>query len=47
MVALTTLDTVVAALGLDRVDFIKADIEGWELRLLHCSTQTLRRFRPT
>src|SRR4029077_9860570 len=46
LVALTTLDTVVAALGLDRVDFIKADIEGWELRLLHGSTQTLRRFRP-
>jgi FkbM family methyltransferase len=46
LVALTTLDTVVAALGLDRVDFIKADIEGWELRLLHGSTETLRRFRP-
>ena len=46
LVALTTLDTVVAALGLDRVDFIKADIEGWELRLLHGGTETLRRFRP-
>src|SRR5262249_7055832 len=46
LVALTTLDIVVAALGLDRVDFIKADIEGWELRLLHGSTETLRRFRP-
>jgi FkbM family methyltransferase len=46
LVALTTLDAVVAALGLDRVDFIKADIEGWELRFLHGSMQTLRRFRP-
>jgi hypothetical protein len=46
LVALTTLDAVVAALGLDRVDFIKADIEGWELRLLHGSADTLRRFRP-
>jgi FkbM family methyltransferase len=46
LVALTTLDAVVAALGLDRVDFIKADIEGWELRLLHGSVDTLRRFRP-
>ena len=46
LVALTTLDTVVAALDLDRVDFIKADIEGWELRLLHGGADTLRRFRP-
>jgi FkbM family methyltransferase len=46
IVALTTLDTVVAVLGLDRVDFIKADIEGWELRFLHGSRATLRRFRP-
>jgi FkbM family methyltransferase len=46
LVALTTLDAVVAALDLDRVDFIKADIEGWELRLLHGSADTLRRFRP-
>jgi FkbM family methyltransferase len=46
LVALTTLDAVVAALGLDRLDFIKADIEGWELRLLHGGADTLRRFRP-
>jgi FkbM family methyltransferase len=46
LVALTTPDAVVAALGLDRVDFIKADIEGWELRLLHGGADTLRRFRP-
>jgi len=45
-VALSTLDAVVAALGLARVDFIKADIEGWELRLLHGGADTLRRFRP-
>jgi len=30
IVAQTTLDDVVAALALDRLDFIKADIEGWE-----------------
>src|SRR4029077_8595826 len=46
LVALTTLDAVVAALGLDRLDFIKADIEGWEGRLLHGGADTLRRFRP-
>jgi FkbM family methyltransferase len=46
LVALTTLDTVVAVLGLDRLDFIKADIEGWELRLLYGGQDALRRFRP-
>jgi FkbM family methyltransferase len=46
LVALTTLDAVVAALGLARLDFIKADVEGWELRLLHGGADTLRRFCP-
>ena len=46
LVALSTIDAVVAALGLDRVDFIKADVEGWEVRLLHGGADTLRRFRP-
>jgi Methyltransferase FkbM domain len=46
LVALTTLDAVVAVLGLDRLDFIKADIEGWELRPLHGGQDALRRFRP-
>ena len=46
LVALTTLDALVDALELDRIDFIKADIEGWELRLLSGGAATLRRFRP-
>ena len=46
IVALTTIDGVVGTLGLDRLDFIKADIEGWELRLLHGAESTLERFRP-
>jgi FkbM family methyltransferase len=46
LVALITIDTVVAALALDRVDLIKADIEGWELSLLRGAEDTLRRFRP-
>jgi hypothetical protein len=46
LVAVTTLDAVVAALSIHRVDFIKADIEGWELALLRGAEQTLRRFRP-
>jgi FkbM family methyltransferase len=45
-VALTTLDMAVAALALDRLDFVKADIEGWELQLLRGAEASLRRFRP-
>ncbi len=46
LVAMTTIDAVAAALRLDRLDFVKADIEGWELALLRGGEQTLRRFRP-
>jgi len=46
IVVLTTIDMAVGTLGLDRLDFIKADIEGWELRLLHGAEDTLERFRP-
>jgi len=46
IVAVTTVDSVVKTLDLDRLDFIKADIEGWELRLLHGAESTLARFRP-
>ncbi len=42
----STLDSVVAALALDRLDFIKVDIEGWELHLLRGAKETIRRFRP-
>jgi len=45
-VATATVDGVVKTLDLDRLDFIKADIEGWELRLLHGAESTLDRFRP-
>jgi FkbM family methyltransferase len=46
IVPVTTIDGVVKALNLDRLDFIKADIEGWELQLLHGGESTLCRFRP-
>jgi FkbM family methyltransferase len=46
IVATATIDGVVQTLGLDRLDFIKADIEGWELRLLRGAEATLERFRP-
>jgi len=43
---LTTLDTFARERGLVRLDFIKADIEGWELRALKGGEATLRRFAP-
>ena len=45
-VLLTTLDAFVSQYGLTRLDFIKADIEGWELRALKGGEATLRRDRP-
>ena len=39
VVAVITIDRVAAALALDRVDLIKADIEGWELSLLRGAVQ--------
>jgi FkbM family methyltransferase len=46
IVPITTLDAAADALALDRLDFIKADIEGWEFHLLRGAEKTLRRFRP-
>ncbi len=46
-VALTTLDGFAKARGLVRLDFVKMDIEGWELRALMGGGRTLARFRPT
>jgi FkbM family methyltransferase len=40
------IDDLVAERGLDRVDFIKLDIEGAELQALRGAERTLRRFRP-
>lgn len=45
-VAVTTLDALVAALELSRVDFIKADIEGYEAALIAGARGTLKRCRP-
>jgi len=43
---LTTIDQIVNELSLLRVDFIKMDVEGAEVRALHGAKETLRRFRP-
>lgn len=46
VVAQTTIDMLVDTLALERLDFIKADIEGNEMRMLKGAERTLRRFRP-
>ncbi len=45
-VPLTTIDKLVAELSLERVDFIKMDIEGAEVRALEGGRATLERFHP-
>lgn len=45
-VDLTTLDAFASAAGLTRLDLIKADIEGWEMRALKGGRHTLARFHP-
>jgi FkbM family methyltransferase len=42
----TTLDAAVTAAGLDRIAFVKLDVDGHELAVLKGATETLRRFRP-
>ena len=46
VVALTTIDQLVAELQLPRVDFIKMDIEGAEPNALRGAAQTVARFHP-
>jgi len=46
LVPLTTIDKLVGELKLDRVDFIKMDIEGAEKNALAGARQTVARFRP-
>ncbi len=45
-VPLTTIDKLVAELKLDRVDYIKFDIEGAEPKALAGASETLRKYRP-
>ena len=46
-ISLTTIDELVESEGLKRLDFIKADIEGWEFRMIVGAEKTLSRFRPS
>ncbi|THD77452.1 MAG: FkbM family methyltransferase [Phenylobacterium sp.] len=45
-VELQTLDGFAQRADLKRLDFLKADVEGWEAHVLRGGAQTLRRFRP-
>ncbi|MBB5956403.1 FkbM family methyltransferase [Saccharothrix tamanrassetensis] len=46
LVRTDTLDRFCAANGIERLDFVKADVEGAELRVLQGGADTIERFRP-
>jgi len=41
-----TIDAFVAGQGIDRLAFMKIDVEGWELSVLRGATQTLKTLGP-
>lgn len=43
---MTTIDKLVSELKLERVDFIKMDIEGAEQKAIFGARETLARYRP-
>jgi FkbM family methyltransferase len=45
-VPLQTLDAFAEAEGLERLDFLKADVEGWEIHVVRGGMATLSRFKP-
>lgn len=45
-ISITTLDDFVQSEQLTKIDFIKADIEGWELKMLQGAETTLKKHRP-
>lgn len=45
-VELTTLDAFFTGRGLTRLDFIKADVEGWEAHVLRGGARTLAAHKP-
>ncbi len=46
VVPVTTIDRLVGALKLERVDFVKMDIEGAETRAVAGAAETITKFRP-
>ena len=45
-VAVDTMDALIARTGLTRLDFIKIDVEGGELHVLHGGERTIKEFKP-
>ncbi|MGX1186648.1 FkbM family methyltransferase [Pseudomonas sp. F-14 TE3623] len=45
-VEVKTIDETFATLGLDRLDFMKIDVEGFELEVLEGALQTLSKYKP-
>jgi len=45
-VPVVSLDEVFSDLGIDRIDYIKMDIEGAEIQAILGATKVIRRFRP-
>jgi FkbM family methyltransferase len=45
-VQITTIDEEVEKLGLERVDYIKIDVEGWEAKVLKGMEKTINQFHP-
>jgi FkbM family methyltransferase len=45
-VAVDTMDALIARTGITRLDFIKIDVEGGELHVLHGGERTIKEFRP-
>ncbi|HEX7390899.1 MAG TPA: FkbM family methyltransferase [Acidiphilium sp.] len=46
LVAIVPLDSLIEQLGLNQVDFIKADIEGYEMEMIRGAYETIKKFRP-
>ena len=45
-VAVDTMDALIARTGITRLDFIKIDVEGGELHVLHGGERTIKEFKP-
>lgn len=45
-VRMSTLEALVGEWGIERVDCVKVDVEGWEAEVLRGAAETIRKYRP-